>query len=103
MTAKFAMISYPYSCTQVGVVFVNSCPVITNAASKKRMAMSLFSDWISDGYTIHGAVGYKIAIVSMASNADKSLSDAVSSCRRMYGTISLTRCKNPAAISRSSP
>lgn len=92
MTNKFAiMLRSSYSCTQAGVAFVNSCPAITNATSKKRMATSLFSEWVADVCTIHGEFGYKIKIVSMGANSDKSISDAINSCGRMSSAVTLTK------------
>lgn len=35
------------------MVFINSCPVITDATSKKRLATSLFSEWADEANAVH--------------------------------------------------
>jgi len=101
LTAKFAMIlRCPYSCAEAGVVLINLWPVITNSTSKERMATSLFSGWISDLCTIHGEFGYKVRIVSMGATAAKSLSDAISSYKKMSDSVIVTKWVDPAAVSR---
>ena len=101
--SKFAMmLRCSYACTEAGVSFVNSSPVITSSVAKTCLSMSLFSEWLANIVEIHGRVGMKITVVSMGASTDRTINDAMSSYPTMSSNMNLLRMVNPAAISRMS-
>lgn len=101
--ARFAeMLRMSYVCSVSGVLFVNCSPVITKTNSEECMAMSLFSEWLTDIAEIHTKNDYKFIIVSMGELPDETISDAVKSNQTMAENVRIIRCKNPAQTSRLS-
>lgn len=100
-TARFAMmLRCSYSCLEAGVAFVNSCPVVTSSVTKKRFASSLFSEWIADVIQLHSKAGFNITVISMGSNSDKCIDDAMGSYPDLSTSMRLYKTVNPAAITR---
>ena len=101
--SRFAMmLRCSYACTEAGVAFVNSSPVVTSSVAKTCMSMSLFSEWLANVVTIHGMARMKVTVVSMGASADRSINDAMSSYPGMSSNMNLFRMVNPAAVSRMS-
>lgn len=100
-TKKFAMmLRCSYSCSEAGVAFVNSCPVITDSISKTCLAHSLFSEWLANMIIIHNESGYKLWIVSMGASADKVIDSATGSYPNLSSSMRLIRTMNPAGLAR---
>lgn len=100
-TARFAMmLRHSYACTEAGVAFVNSSPMITKSISSGCVSSSIFSEWVAKLILIHAEFEYRLTVLCMGAAATECMDEATSAYPTLSSNMRLINMTNPAAIAR---